>query len=839
VNEELGFLDNVQLSIDQREWPLTEFERKNADVILNWYESSEPARHALLHQFGELFPTFLALTLALLAFRDDLSDVSSKLWERLKPGDHVRFRGALARVRGFDKDARGKQAAVLQFADLISYVPRSMSWQIRVYEGRARRLNKYPARRPQRRSSGGVLKDIFEVEDHDMNIVNQRRVIVVQPKALTFSVFRSLNLNGAPFASLVPSGYYSRADGDPERLAPDRRQRTPVVQFVSDTSVARELISENHDIRSVLINASESHAIRNVASLKQVIGSPVRTMVYAGEKSSIADVDFLRDLGLNLWEWRPDELPELHLQRPPRAQRGDSRVTRYHRLILNTQSFRRETLLIDAGELSNIRERAVKTLELLEGGLKQNDEVAHFMGMAYRILIAIQNTPYPFQVERSATGEVWIERVLGELRRRKIYMLAEAIDKSAVRLLDDLVDDLSLLVKTGLSVNKKACAILERIERGTWSSHGILVRRSRDVDLVNRWLRQQGIEKERASALSLSSLSNHPIVDTLFIPGWFTELRRGVLDSRISARQLVLMYPWEKRFLEAHLRSKAVLQSRIGTISDARDNAPLQEPLEIPEEEPDITEILNRIQIPAPTAPGSRSTDDMVKAVWVQFSEDYGAYLTAGFKARVLDRVSEEIVYKPVDELEEGDETVWPRGEGYGDLFDALLTAVEEVDPNVRKTVALSDLWQEELREFATENCLSSRDVARLLSRYGIDRHPTTVRGWIWDPDVIAPNNEAEVFEALAHITKKDGLLNRREEILDACARVRALHVQLGRYLARQIVHSVVNAGPPPDILAGLNVDLNDYALVAQVLAISKEPYIVPTSEANRLRERW
>jgi hypothetical protein len=168
------------------------------------------------------------------------------------------------------------------------------------------------------------------------------------------------------------------------------------------------------------------------------------------------------------------------------------------------------------------------------------------------------------------------------------------------------------------------------------------------------------------------------------------------------------------------------------------------------------------------------------------------------------------------------------------DMLSKLARMAKEQDPTTRELARLAEIWRSAFVDHLDSHALTLAEFQEQLRLVGVERDVTTIGTWR-KKDCIGPEEDA--IRGIAQLTGDRELNDNLDQVLEACQRIRGLHITLGRYLARSVVASiagevVVEEDP---VLHRITDDLTKHAELATVRRISHREVSVPAGKANRL----
>jgi hypothetical protein len=125
----------------------------------------------------------------------------------------------------------------------------------------------------------------------------------------------------------------------------------------------------------------------------------------------------------------------------------------------------------------------------------------------------------------------------------------------------------------------------------------------------------------------------------------------------------------------------------------------------------------------------------------------------------------------------------------------------------------------------------------------GCDKGLPTIRRWIEDEDIIAPQSK-EDLQIIASVTKNEMLIELLDDVFEAAQEVRKAHVLAGRKLSEQLKHTLAREIKKYEDIDPFNfwepIDMNIEGIgsvkVLKIIDIGSEVEVAST-DTNRLIE--
>jgi hypothetical protein len=238
------------------------------------------------------------------------------------------------------------------------------------------------------------------------------------------------------------------------------------------------------------------------------------------------------------------------------------------------------------------------------------------------------------------------------------------------------------------------------------------------------------------------------------------------------------------------------------------------------------------------TKPGEATAE----AIPVNFVGGYLAFYRTGHKVisvtEVIKRDAEKIDLVSPDELCIGDFVVVREADRdlIRDMADIILSNSGKI--GLRE---LATRWKEAL-EIERER-LSPEEIHQKLINAGCTKGYATVRSWLMDDDVIAPQQKQDL-QYISSIAENNVLSGLVDQIYDAAQEVRAAHVHAGRLLSAllrsrivEVLHSFADLDPY-NIWEPIEITVEGIGPVKilKIIYIG-QPIVVDIANTNRLIE--
>ena len=192
-------------------------------------------------------------------------------------------------------------------------------------------------------------------------------------------------------------------------------------------------------------------------------------------------------------------------------------------------------------------------------------------------------------------------------------------------------------------------------------------------------------------------------------------------------------------------------------------------------------------------ASGARSPDDETERAkltifrdgrWAFFSE----FRRVWRATEIVQKTGKTIPRTRVADLGSGDWVVF-RQSGRDAIREVADHALKKSHPDARR---LSGLWREALRHRLKETDGRLQTLAQELQKNGFARHYTTLRGWVFDDDIIGPADPNDLLH-IAVATGDRELERLFEEVKAAISLVRSAHLQAADAIEQRLMRDLPN----------------------------------------------
>jgi len=811
----LNILGVIKIKVNNYEYMLNEFDKKNLFLESKGIFEKKQYLNAILHPAG---PSQLILSVIILPFlqlKSVIDDASTDITNRLAKGNKVIVDECLGEYCGLSYlEGIKEQHYQVRFNDMYIYLPFSRAWRINKYEGTRVKLDNYHKKnKSESESARVVLKKILNLEDKDISAIPESKTLIIIDKKDISDYFNNLCINDIPIRNLLPAGYYKNAT-DFIKLGSDTLQRNPFILFASNLSVANDLINI-YKINTVIIhnyNKIQSNIVflQNIIDCKYVHNINLLQDIYRLDPDDIKQLNLLN---FSIYPWIDKNLKSLAISSDIIA---DNYLSRGQNILAMIDSCNRKIEIIET-ELDNILSDLHNKLYKLRRCFFDHEYKIPFIRKGYFIISNIRNVPIPTLEEID-----FYYVFLHDMRSMANYMKSSMPDLD-YNFLTEIIDDIKFLIEIHKEIHPKY-NIFKQKASALKSEDALIVNRERNIPMFKKYF-----DLENTNVITLNELlKTRQLYHEIIFTGWYGEDHAKVFLKASASKQTYLMYKSEEKCYKRYYEkiennySNRIYETDIPNI--------------LKEYAFDLSAILNRepkINIETTDLLKNNSID----AYYVEFEDGFYAYLSENKYFRCIDREKENINKKKVTELEHTDEVIFIKNSSV-DIFDEIVNKMQANSSEIKKSVMKTNIWRESLKEYMETHGFTCYDVQKKLDNVGCNRNIATIRGWLYDNTCIGPEDEA--LDALARITYNSYFINNIDDIKISCKKIRTIHTQIGRYLAKLIVQSISNDNLEINpLIMDITNDLSQYAHVVTIRKIDSKTTKIPAVHANRVFENY
>lgn len=686
------------------------------------------------------------------------------------------------------------------------------------------------------------LKLLTDHRTHGKNsIVNMTSII--NTKAL----IASCDLCGQSVKNTVLVGQ-ANYEGTVDNIGAGQLVGIPAIVLASDMYSISAMAQKGHPIQSIIIDGSNANALLSqMDALDELmrLGVPITCVT---DIVNSFDLQPFIDRSFNVWRWDETSITDRLYDVTPLASDAKAK----HCAKRNISH-----LISNGNEIST----AIHKLSAHKSEVQEySAQVLKMFDRLYALAFLALRETVPFDDAQITQTKVVLEECDAILNREKPFLAPKAFDDFLL-----VIDSLKKVFKKGYTLPKHD-ALCERLLIANYKSICIVVPDRVDKKHVQEywqlWCRRKRLFTQ---VYVLHPAEYYPAQCSQFaatiVVGWLKRaVMRKILYSFNTQSYIVLMYDYEKGWKNYSTakwssaldstQNRQVIEKSFATdriqISTTQFNPPAPIKEEIPKEDEyeEIETILKENKYRRYVASGgSKPASETAEAIPVNFVGGYLAFYRIGHK--VLSATN--IIVNDADRIREEDKKL-PNELNLGDFV-----VVRETDRDIIKEMAdvilahegkaelraLSGKWREAL---SIESLFyTPEEIYRNLQKVGCTRGYPSVRSWILDEDVIAPQSKQDL-EYIAKITGNGVLQELLDQVYEAAQAVRVAHVQAGRLLSdllrKRLVEALDQYGDidPINIWDPIELSVDGVGTVRVLKVIDiGSPVVVDITDTNRL----
>ena len=714
-------------------------------------------------------------------------------------------------------------------------VPIENMYQITKYNGNASRIN-------NSRNINVITKkymaNLLEIpEEKFIGYINNCSIVVVENKEKLFKMIENIeilhNEKKYNISELFPFAYCSSSDRF-EFMKGNKIKQNPLIKFVSNSSVALDIIQDNTNINNVLFLGTKTY--------NEVIDTDVRQMELYDYIDKIiffdsidSNFDFsIFDQEVSIYAFTQNViLNNINLYKNNYKSKLQSDNLKRVDNFINKQINIYE--INDEDEISsNIKEIYIETNKLRK--YQYDDNIKYFRILTFSLCKKIRQSILP--LKESERNYIKIDNYFKSIKdcTRKINStrIEYSIMNKIIKILNSITTKLSIvnnkndIIKSKYSNIKKISMIIKnKEEKG---------------DLIYYYRKYPSIKLDIYNFKEyIDSKIN---IDYLIMPFCCNDNKDSNIISINSYKKLdIFVYSFEKKVIESNIK-----RANNGIYFLSENNMLLCEleeneefycinkkygiNKEINEDEVDIEyeediKIEDKLGIFASKLSNSNinNNKNIQISKIVLFDNEYCAFLTEHYQASVLSLSGKDIIRKTPDKLKVGDKMIFivDKTDEDGDIVKKViknLLSYSEFNDKYGEYFRLNDLWKKKLKKYMYLNNLTEEDIANKFLLQGKKINKVTIYNWI-NGDIVGPRNDNDI-KIVASIINDREINSNIEEIIKACSIERKLQIRIRKIVAQIILNSLITSEIKDSSLHNMikNVigDFRQYIYIKQII---------------------
>lgn len=619
-------------------------------------------------------------------------------------------------------------------------------------------------------------------------------VFNVTPIGKVKAMMSNICINGNKVQDILLVGQVD-TEGNVENINRGQLLGEPSIVMASNMYSVYEAIKKESDVKSLFIDVSNPNTINNELDVLDEILKKNFPIICLTDTLNSFELESLESRGFSIWRWDEESISiDMH--------NGSS--LSINKKVQNCSKQKIQYLECDSEEISSsLAKLYLYRKEVALTNVNMTDIYDKLFSLAFlclRNIVDLNDTEYT-QIKKTISNcKIKLQSEKRFISSEMFNNFEDVIKSFQVVYSKEYVMPKISALKDVLCYNhyKNVCIVIQ--DRADKEKHQVFwdkVCSEENIQTKISILRQAEYCNSKALAC-----------DITIVCGWISStIMRRIIYSYNTSKYIVLLYEYEERWRNAHVRSwnsilhkynkTKVIEKIFGkTIINDIDIDINQEIITIPEGQGNHDE-LSEIEMVLQENKyrkylingGNKNIDEVVDAVPVNFVGGCFAFYKTTHK---LVSVT-EIVLEEKDDIK----TILPSQLKIGDFI-----VVRESQHDLVKDFAdiiLLNSGQSGLREFASKWKDSLRlesvfskfdDIYVKLRKVGCTKSKLTVRLWMKNEDIISPQNINDL-KYIAEATEDNVLLEQLESIFDAGAVVKRAHIQAGRILSELLKRKV------------------------------------------------
>ena len=635
------------------------------------------------------------------------------------------------------------------------------------------------------------LKLLADYRTHmDSSIVNMTSVINVK------ELLAACKLCGHDVKELLLIGQ-ADYEGTVRNIGSGQLSGTPAIVLASDLYTIVAIAERGHPIQSIIIDASNANALLNqMDALDDLMRLGVSITCVTDIMNSF-DLQPLLDRQFNLWRWDETSITN-HLY--------DVSTLSSDRKIKHCAKREVEYLTGDGNEISiAIRKLYAHRSEAQTLSAQMLKLFDKLFSLAF---IALRET-VPFKESQLSQSRFVLEECAAILADEKNYLDPKIFDDYST-----IIDSLKKVFTKGYLLPKHD-ALAVRLRKEKYRTVCIVVPERSDKTHVQEYW-QMWCRRERliTQVYVLYPAEYYPTQSTQFsatiVVGWLKRaIMRKILYGFNTQTYTVLLYDYERRWKNYDTtrwnsaldssRNRQTIEKSFTTdkihVSTSRFTPMEPVPEEIPEAdefaEIELTLRENKYRQYVANG-GQKAANETTEALPVNYVGGYLAFYRAGHKVisatNIIMNDADRIDSVLPDQLKMGDFIVVRETarDLIREMADIILARTKKSELR-----AMAGKWKEAL-EIETL-FYTPEEIYQHLQEVGCTKGYQTVRRWIYDDDVIAPQSKQDL-EYIAAATGSSVLNELVDQVYNAAQTVWSAHILAGKELSGHLKNRIVEA---------------------------------------------
>ena len=661
----------------------------------------------------------------------------------------------------------------------------------------------------------------------------------------TQNQMRGCLINDKPLSDLILLGH-ANPDGEIKNLGVGQLTGNPAIVLASDLYSVINAHNNGASIQSVIVDISNPNMVSTQLNAIDELMRLNFPMIFVTNTVNSFDLQFLLDRGFNLWRWNEESITtELY---------GASSYI-LDKKVSHCANRKVEYMTVDGVEISE----ALKRLYMHRGEVQeQSPEMNNLFGKLFTLTFSALRNLVPTTKTLQEQMQLQLDECERCLTGERAFISPDTYSDYL-----QVINNLRIVYNASFRFAK-----IEELEKRFTNSHFqnvcvVIPERTNKLSCQEYW-RGICLLHELSMNISIMFPSEYHIAsnyefDATIVAGWLSSnIMRNILHSYNTRNYIVLLYDYERRWKSLHISTwnrilsnestKKIIRKSFSAAAEIsvtrfKENTSIDNTAPQRDELAEIEFILRDNKYRKFVAHGDQQfAGEVIEAIPVNFVGGYLAFFKTSHKivtaTDIIVNDGDQIAMIVPADLKVGDFVVVREAnrDVIRDIADAMLT-----NSSKSSCREISGKWKEAL---VVESLFSSNeDIYQKLKAAGCSKDFPTVRRWMTDEDVIAPQQKEDIIH-IAKVTEDAVLMEIADQVFEAARTVRAAHMQAGKYLSSQLKSTMASELQsfgeidPFNIWEPVSLTLENIGLVRILKVIDiGNPVLIDAGNANRLIE--
>ena len=716
--------------------------------------------------------------------------------DEFTPGEKLKVGNAVVEYLGKEKtNDEGEECLVIGLANNLKIIAPIRYLPIFQKTSTNRRLSTLQKYGKERDAALASLKDTG-AGNQTLNYVSQMKTHMISSIYVMTSVsgakeqLINCKIDGKSVLDVFFIGQVN-AEGDVSNVSSGQMTGVPTIVLASSLYAIRAAVDSKNPIQSIIIEGTKPDILSDQLDALDDLLKLKIPIIYITDIVNSFELGQLSIRKFNIWRWDKDSLTKQLYDVVPLSS---------DRKIKNCANHAITYIHAEGSEIS-------LAMEILSAHRKeisdQSPQMMRLFNKLFQLTFVALRATMPF-------SDVIREQALKSLQNCGEILKTERhyLNDSLIREYESVLKNLEAVYSKGYVLGKEESLKKFLLKQCPGKVYLIISDEDHRAPVQEFWdswcIENQG--KAVVTVLTPTEYYSMQIENTewTIVCGWLKKaIMRKILYSYNTSQYAVLLYTCENRWGKYNTRKwqKALDNSENQTIieksfssskvpvsiegyKDRPHNMDMGESSDLTDELNEIELILNQNRF-KPFDKRKSSDNDVVEAIPVCFVGGYISFYRIGHKVisatKIITENAGQIEIKLSTELHVGDFIVVREADK--DLIRELADVIL-LNSGKSEMRELSSKWREALQIETLFH--TTEEIFKELQAAGCDKGFATVKRWIEDEDVIAPQSKSDL-KIIAEVTENELLRERLDEIFEAAREVRSAHQLAGRKLSEQL----------------------------------------------------